>query len=138
MDRSNFESRIAAEPYTVSWKADGTRYMLGIRNGNVYLADRDFRIYRAVLHFPDRKLLKAPAQTARATKSAIDPVPTVRHWKDRREGGQETGGMAREEGFGPSDRAVVATLFPCGARSTQRACALCCCRSRTPLWTANW
>ena len=81
LDRSNFESRIAAEPYTVSWKADGTRYMLGIRNGNVYLADRDFRIYRAVLHFPDRKLLKVPAQTARATKSAIVPVPTVRFAK---------------------------------------------------------
>ena len=45
------------EPYMVSWKADGTRYLLLIQKDGGYLLDRDFRIYHLKhIYFPRKDL----------------------------------------------------------------------------------
>jgi mRNA-capping enzyme len=56
MDRENL-SKLAEEPYKVSWKADGTRYMMLIDGvEQVFLLDRDNRVFQAKdLRFPKRK-----------------------------------------------------------------------------------
>jgi hypothetical protein len=82
LDRTTFRQRLATEPYTVSWKADGTRYLLGIlavppQQTAVYMADRNFRVYRTNVHVPDRKLLAGPAKHAAATRTPLPAVPMV-------------------------------------------------------------
>jgi len=55
MDRRNIE-HLNNRPYRVSWKADGTRYlMLILKEGEVYLFDRDNSVFEADLTFPRRK-----------------------------------------------------------------------------------
>ena len=56
MDRENL-SYITEQKYKVSWKADGTRYMMLIDGRNsVYFGDRDFSIFKVVgMTFPYRK-----------------------------------------------------------------------------------
>ncbi|XP_043219456.1 mRNA-capping enzyme-like isoform X1 [Amphibalanus amphitrite] len=58
MDRDNMQF-LADTPYKVSWKADGTRYMMLIDGEDqIYFADRDNAIFRARgLTFPYRKNL---------------------------------------------------------------------------------
>eukprot|EP00127_Corallochytrium_limacisporum_P004738 Clim_evm92s172 gene=Clim_evmTU92s172 len=44
---------IRRNPYMVSWKADGTRYMMFISGPVVYMLDRDSRVFRIDdMHFP--------------------------------------------------------------------------------------
>ena len=46
MDRDNI-SLLSESEYKVSWKADGTRYMMLIDGpGEVYFADRDHAIFK--------------------------------------------------------------------------------------------
>lgn len=56
MDRNNI-MKLAEKPYMVSWKADGTRYMMLIDGENeVYFIDRDNCVFRVSgLTFPKRK-----------------------------------------------------------------------------------
>ena len=76
--RSNLDV-LAREPYTVSWKADGTRYLMAIRESGVYMADRNFRIFRVNMHFPEGAALNAEAfQKARKAGQPLEPVPMVR------------------------------------------------------------
>ncbi|KAK2706182.1 hypothetical protein QYM36_016277 [Artemia franciscana] len=42
--------------YAITWKADGTRYMMLIQEDKVYLADRDFAIFKVVAKFYSRGL----------------------------------------------------------------------------------
>uniref|UniRef100_A0A3Q2PYN2 mRNA-capping enzyme n=1 Tax=Fundulus heteroclitus TaxID=8078 RepID=A0A3Q2PYN2_FUNHE len=59
MDRQNIRF-LEQSPYKVSWKADGTRYMMLINGKNeVYMIDRDNTIFHiANLEFPFRKDLR--------------------------------------------------------------------------------
>lgn len=59
MDTKNIEF-IRQKPYRVSWKADGTRYMMLIRNSeHVYMIDRDNTVFAVRgLTFPSRKNLE--------------------------------------------------------------------------------
>ncbi|KAL1457931.1 hypothetical protein WDU94_008111 [Cyamophila willieti] len=56
MDRTNIHY-LAQKKYMVSWKADGTRYMMYIKNHEeIYFTDRDFSMYKiSGLTFPHRK-----------------------------------------------------------------------------------
>lgn len=56
MDKNNL-SHIATDPYMVSWKADGTRYMMLIDGKNeIYFVDRDNTVFQVNnLTFPHRK-----------------------------------------------------------------------------------
>jgi len=45
-------SMLAARRYYVTWKADGTRYMLLLRADGTYLIDRKFKITRVEMRFP--------------------------------------------------------------------------------------
>ncbi|KAI5694432.1 hypothetical protein M8J76_014514 [Diaphorina citri] len=56
MDRNNI-GYLAEKKYMVSWKADGTRYMMYIKNADeIYFTDRDFSMYKiSGLTFPHRK-----------------------------------------------------------------------------------
>jgi len=58
LDRSNI-NYLSQKPYKVSWKADGTRYMMMICGPlEIYLFDRDFSVFVAPdLKFPRRKNL---------------------------------------------------------------------------------
>lgn len=40
------------EPYSVTWKADGTRYLLLLMRDGAYLVDRKFSVRRAQMRFP--------------------------------------------------------------------------------------
>uniref|UniRef100_A0A336MHT3 mRNA-capping enzyme n=1 Tax=Culicoides sonorensis TaxID=179676 RepID=A0A336MHT3_CULSO len=55
MDRNNIKL-IQIKPYMVSWKADGTRYMMYIEQENeIYFFDRDFSCFKVSnLRFPSR------------------------------------------------------------------------------------
>lgn len=59
MDRSNIKF-LHTKPYRVSWKADGTRYMMLIlKEGEIFFADRDNAIFEVKgLQFPYRRDLK--------------------------------------------------------------------------------
>lgn len=59
MDRNNIKF-LHTKPYRVSWKADGTRYMmLIVKSGEIFFADRDNSIFEVKgLQFPYRKDLK--------------------------------------------------------------------------------
>ncbi|ELU05833.1 hypothetical protein CAPTEDRAFT_167250 [Capitella teleta] len=61
MDLDNVKY-LAQKPYRVSWKADGTRFMMLIDGLNeVYMIDRDNAVYRVPnLTFPKRKDLSRP------------------------------------------------------------------------------
>ena len=84
LTRSNLDL-LAREPYTVSWKADGTRYLMAIRENGVYVADRNFRIFRVSMHFPEDAALNAEAfQKAWKAGQPLEPVPTVRPRAARR------------------------------------------------------
>ncbi|KAG8225127.1 hypothetical protein J437_LFUL006150 [Ladona fulva] len=63
MDTKNL-SLLREKPYMVSWKADGTRYMMLINGENqVYLVDRDNNVFQVDgLRFPHRKDLKRHLQ----------------------------------------------------------------------------
>lgn len=56
MDRINIE-KLHKKPYRVSWKADGTRYMMLIeKRGEVFFFDRDFSCFHVEnITFPHRK-----------------------------------------------------------------------------------
>lgn len=49
-------SMLEARRYYVTWKADGTRYMLLIRSDGTYLIDRKFKITRVEMRFPTRDM----------------------------------------------------------------------------------
>lgn len=55
MDRSNLKL-LQIKPYMVSWKADGTRYMMFIEKDNeIYFFDRDFSCFKVSnIRFPSR------------------------------------------------------------------------------------
>lgn len=60
MDRENLKL-LHTKPYKVSWKADGTRYMmLIVKEGEVYFFGRDFQCFHVqeTLRFVNRKNLK--------------------------------------------------------------------------------
>lgn len=61
MDRDNIDL-LRKKPYMVSWKADGTRYMMAILDENeVYMLDRDNNVFQVCgLRFVERKNLDAP------------------------------------------------------------------------------
>src|SRR5581483_2902397 len=56
MDRSNIQY-LAQRPYKVSWKADGTRYMMLVKGKDkIYFIDRDNCVFKINgLTFPRRK-----------------------------------------------------------------------------------
>lgn len=58
MDRNNIKL-LQIKPYMVSWKADGTRYMMLIAKENeVYFFDRDYSCFKvSKMRFPSRKNL---------------------------------------------------------------------------------
>eukprot|EP00899_Mesostigma_viride_P025155 jgi/Mesvir1/5824/Mv26558-RA.1 len=56
LDNQNFWEHISSKYYYVTWKADGTRYMLLITNDGAYVIDRTFTFRRMQLRFPRRKL----------------------------------------------------------------------------------
>ena len=45
-------SLLKREPYSVTWKADGTRYLLMLMRDGAYLVDRKFSIRRVQMRFP--------------------------------------------------------------------------------------
>jgi mRNA-capping enzyme len=67
MDKKNLQL-IRAKPYRVSWKADGTRYIMYIRGkGEVFLLDRDNSVFSCpVLTFPSR------AETGHLADTVLD------------------------------------------------------------------
>ena len=76
LDRSNL-TLLLQEPYTVSWKADGTRYLMAILSSGVYLTDRDYRIFKTNLHFPDRALVDEAVAAAKRSKQLFGPMSDV-------------------------------------------------------------
>uniref|UniRef100_A0A914Z5U1 mRNA-capping enzyme n=1 Tax=Panagrolaimus superbus TaxID=310955 RepID=A0A914Z5U1_9BILA len=57
LDKKNI-SLLSTKPYMVSWKADGSRYLIYIKNGNeIYAFDRDKNIFKLPLKFPKRGYL---------------------------------------------------------------------------------
>ena len=68
-------SLLIKEPYLVSWKADGTRFMLLIQRESAYLTDRDFRIFHIPhLHFPRKGLHDLHSDTLIDGELVIDRV----------------------------------------------------------------
>jgi mRNA-capping enzyme len=51
LSRNNMEL-LKREPYSVTWKADGTRYLLMLMRDGTYLIDRKFAIRRVQMRFP--------------------------------------------------------------------------------------
>ena len=51
LSRDNM-SLLKREPYSVTWKADGTRYMLMLMRDGAYLIDRKFSVRRVQMRFP--------------------------------------------------------------------------------------
>ena len=51
LSRDNM-SLLKREPYSVTWKADGTRYMVLLMRDGVYLIDRKFTVRRVQMRFP--------------------------------------------------------------------------------------
>uniref|UniRef100_A0A7R9V957 mRNA guanylyltransferase n=1 Tax=Chlamydomonas euryale TaxID=1486919 RepID=A0A7R9V957_9CHLO len=51
LDRTNMD-RIEKQRYWVTWKADGTRYMMYIHSHGVYLIDRSNNVARVQMRFP--------------------------------------------------------------------------------------
>ena len=45
-------SLLKSQPYSVTWKADGTRYMLLLMRDGAYLVDRKFDVRRVQMRFP--------------------------------------------------------------------------------------
>lgn len=68
------------EEYMVSWKADGTRYMMLIRNENeTYLFDRDFRVYQLFdVKFLRKNLKESLANTLLDGELVVDVVDNVK------------------------------------------------------------
>lgn len=56
MDINNI-AKLAEKPYMVSWKADGTRYLMLIEKaGSIYFIDRDNCVFRVEgVTFPSKK-----------------------------------------------------------------------------------
>ncbi len=50
MARANWNT-LASQRYWVTWKADGTRYMLFVCKWGVYTIDRAFRVRRTQMRF---------------------------------------------------------------------------------------
>ncbi|KAK9804496.1 hypothetical protein WJX73_010638 [Symbiochloris irregularis] len=63
--RSNLEL-LKQRRYYVTWKADGTRYMLLICKWGAYLIDRSFTVRRVQMRFPKSTEPAAPGQPRRA------------------------------------------------------------------------
>jgi len=51
LSRDNM-SLLKSQPYSVTWKADGTRYMLLLMRDGAYLVDRKFDVRRVQMRFP--------------------------------------------------------------------------------------
>ncbi|GBG89499.1 hypothetical protein CBR_g49290 [Chara braunii] len=81
LDRKNLEL-LRRKYYYVTWKADGTRYMLLITRDGVYLIDRAFRCRRVQMRFPLRgkvmkdRLGETHAFTLLDGEMVIDTEPT--------------------------------------------------------------
>ena len=45
-------AQLSRQEYHVTWKADGTRYMLLLMRDGVYLIDRKFAVRRVTMRFP--------------------------------------------------------------------------------------
>ncbi|MEW5301711.1 MAG: hypothetical protein WDW36_004553 [Sanguina aurantia] len=67
LDRGNL-NRVADNRYMVSWKADGTRYMLWVDQRGVYVIDRSNRIARVQMRFPSAAFGAAAAAQARGVR----------------------------------------------------------------------
>ncbi|CAF1324113.1 unnamed protein product [Adineta steineri] len=68
MDHTNYKT-IVQSPYMVSWKADGTRYMMLIEDENkIYMFDRDHNVFEiGHTRFP-----KNPEYTSHLTNTLVD------------------------------------------------------------------
>ncbi|XP_076169407.1 mRNA-capping enzyme-like [Ptiloglossa arizonensis] len=76
MDEDNIKL-LHEKPYQVSWKADGTRYMMMIQgNGEIYFVDRDNSVFQVSgLTFPDpRDISKTLKDTLLDGEMVIDRV----------------------------------------------------------------
>lgn len=72
LDRSNI-SLINERPYRVTWKADGTRYMVLLMHDGVYLIGRDNRVRRVWVRFPyTLKQENAPPMLTRHNYTLLD------------------------------------------------------------------
>ncbi|KAF0023746.1 hypothetical protein F2P81_024376 [Scophthalmus maximus] len=76
MDRQNLRF-LEQNPYKVSWKADGTRYMMLINGKNeVFMIDRDNSIFHiANLEFPARKTPRVHLSNTLLDGVTQDPIP---------------------------------------------------------------
>lgn len=74
LDRQNLQL-LRQKYYHVTWKADGTRYMLLVLRHSTYLIDRQFRFRRVFMRFP----LQAPqahlSEADRRAKRTLPPLP---------------------------------------------------------------
>ncbi|EFN54818.1 hypothetical protein CHLNCDRAFT_24090 [Chlorella variabilis] len=70
LDKSNL-SLLKERQYWVTWKADGTRYMLVLLRWGTYLVDRKFSITRVQMRWP------TPLQPGQPAKGPVGPM---HHW----------------------------------------------------------
>lgn len=81
MDRDNMRL-LEKSPYKVSWKADGTRYMMLIDGKDrVFFVDRDNAVFQAHgMHFPHRKMPnKHISETLLDGEMVVDEVGSQKH-----------------------------------------------------------
>ena len=89
LDRANL-ALLASSRYAVTWKADGTRYLVYAVPWGTYLLDRAFGVHRVQARFPRGR---PPAQNTWSAPLTAAPCWMARWWwmKTWRAGGAHAG-----------------------------------------------